>query len=125
MLEAEITDTVLQWFKSLDYEYMTMHVILCYGLYFSNNWKWVWKFYSPVRKLGVSKAVWILGAVLGIIEVLRFMPYIITGKVSYQKIFDILYTYLVVQVFVEHLVIALNKYLGFFKNNIKKNEIRS
>ena len=50
------------------------------------------------------------------------MPYIVIGKVSYQKIFDILYTYLVVQVFVEHLVIALNKYLGFFKNNIKKHE---
>lgn len=117
MLEHEISDTVLKWFKDLDYEYMIMHIILCYGLYHSNNFKWVWNYYSPVKKKGISTAVWTLGAFLGLLEIIRFMPYIISGQISYQKIFDILYTYLVVQVFVEPLVIAVHKYLGFFSKN--------
>ena len=70
-----ITDTVLEWFQTLDYEYMVLHIIICYGLYYSKNLRWIVERFSPIRKKGISKAVWLTGGVLAALEIIRFFTF--------------------------------------------------
>jgi len=110
-----ITDTVLEWFQTLDYEYMVLHIAVCYGLYYSNNLKWIVQRFSPVRKKGITKAVWVVGGILALLEIIRFFPYIGDGAVSYQKFISIIHSYIVIQVFVEPIVITIHKWLSMFQ----------
>jgi hypothetical protein len=116
-----ITDTVLEWFQGLDYEYMVLHIIVCYGLYYSDNLRWIVEYFSPVRRKGISKAVWLVGGVLAVIEMARFFPFVGDGGLDHQKFISILHSYVVVQVFVEPIVSTVNNWLKVFKktaNNI-------
>jgi hypothetical protein len=114
-----VTDTVLEWFQNLDYEYMVLHIIICYGLYYSKNLKWIVELYSPIRKKGISKAVWLIGGVLAILEMLRFIPVIIEHNLSVTMTVDrfvaILHSYVVIQVFVEPIVNTIHKWVTMFK----------
>jgi hypothetical protein len=110
-----LTDTVLEWLQTLDYEYMVLHIIVCYGLYYSENMKWIVAYFSPVRKKGVSKAVWLIGLFLMALEIFRFLPYIGEGGLSTQKIISIIHSYIVIQVFVEPIVSTVNKWLNVFR----------
>ena len=116
-----ITDTVLEWFQNLDYEYMVLHIIVCYGLYYSDNLKWIVEKYSPVRKKGVSKAVWLVGGILAVIEAIRFLPYIVAGVVTVadatETFISIFHSYVVVQVFVEPIVKTVHKWLKIFQKD--------
>ena len=55
MLTPEVTDTVVEWFANLDYEYMVLHVIICYGLYYADNLRWIVEYFSPIKKKGIPK----------------------------------------------------------------------
>ena len=114
-----VTDTVSEWFQNLDYEYMVLHIMICYGLYYSKNLKWIVEIYSPIRSKGISKAVWLIGGVLAIMEMLRFVPVIIehdlTITMAVDKFTSILHSYVVIQVFVEPIVNALHKWVTMFK----------
>jgi hypothetical protein len=114
-----VTDTVSEWFQNLDYEYMVLHIIICYGLYYSKNLKWIVEIYSPVRSKGISKAVWLIGGILAVLEMLRFVPVIIehdlTFTMSVDKFVSIFHSYVVIQVFVEPIVNTLHKWVTMFK----------
>lgn len=114
-----VTDTVLEWFQNLDYEYMVLHIIICYGLYYSKNLRWIVELYSPIRKKGISKAVWLIGGVLAILEMLRFIPVIIEHNLSVTMTVDrfvaILHSYVVIQVFVEPIVNTIHKWVTMFR----------
>jgi len=123
-----LTDTVLEWFQNLDYEYMILHIIICYGLYYSKNLKWIVEWFSPVRKKGISKSVWLVGGILAILEMLRFLPYSIEHSMSIsvviEKMVAIIHSYIVIQVFVEPIVNSLHKWMLMFRrstNNIVDN----
>lgn len=120
MISPEIlTDTISEWFSNLSYEYMILHIVVCYGLYYSDNLRWIVERFSPIRKKGISKAVWLSGGLLALIEIIRFIPFAIEGSLSYtsivDKIISILHSYIVIQVFVEPIVNLANKWLGIFK----------
>lgn len=108
-MNQELQDTVLQWFQGLDYEYMVLHIIVCYGLYYSSNMQWIVQAFSPVRKKGRSKAVWVFGGVLAVVEMVRFMPYLGDGGLDHQKFISIFHSYVVIQVFVETIVTKVHK----------------
>jgi hypothetical protein len=114
-----VTDTVSEWFQNLDYEYMVLHIIICYGLYFSKNLRWIVEIYSPIRSKGISKAVWLIGGILALLEMLRFVPVIIehdlTVTMAVDKFVSILHSYVVIQVFVEPIVNTLHKWVTMFK----------
>jgi len=110
-----ITDTVLEWFQALDYEFMILHLVVCYGLYYSDNMKWIVEYFSPVRRKGRSRAIWLVGGFLAVLEVLRFIPFIGEGGLDHQKFFSILHSYIVVQVFVDPIVATAKKWLDMFK----------
>jgi hypothetical protein len=114
-----VTDTVSEWFQNLDYEYMVLHIMVCYGLYYSKNLKWIVEIYSPIRSKGISKAVWLIGGILAIMEMLRFIPVIIehdlTVTMAVDKFVSILHSYVVIQVFVEPIVNTLHKWVTMFK----------
>lgn len=114
-----LTDTVLEWFQNLNYEYMILHIIICYGLYYSKNMGWIVQRFSPVRKKGISRGVWLTGGLLALIELIRFAPYAIETGMSYtesiDKIISIFHSYVVVQVFVDPIVQAAHKWIGVFK----------
>lgn len=110
-----LTDTVIEWFSNLDYEFMVLHIIVCYGLYYSNNLKWVVERFSPVRKKGLSKAVWVVGGVLAIMEIGRFLPYMGDDDLIIQKIVSIVHSYIVVQVFVEYIVKFVHNWIKILK----------
>jgi hypothetical protein len=114
-----VTDTVSEWFQNLDYEYMVLHVMICYGLYYSKNLRWVVEIYSPIRSKGISKAVWLIGSILAVMEMLRFVPVIIehdlTFTMAVDKFVSILHSYVVIQVFVEPMVNTLHKWVTMFK----------
>ena len=114
-----LTDTVIEWLDSLDYEYMLLHVVVCYGLYYSQNLKWIVEYFSPVRRKGVSKAVWLVGGVLALIEVGRFIPHIDSGELLAQKIFSIVHSYILIQVFVEYIVEFVHKWIGVIRKSSK------
>ena len=116
-----LTDTVIEWLGALDYEYMLLHVIVCYGLYYSDNLKWIVEYFSPVRRKGRSKAVWLVGGILAVIEIIRFTPHFGEGELL-AKIFSIIHSYLVVQVFVEPIVVFVNKWVGIIKKSTQKND---
>jgi hypothetical protein len=114
-----VTDTVSEWFQNLDYEYMVLHIMICYGLYYSKNLKWIVEIYSPIRSKGISKAVWLIGGILAILEMLRFIPVIIehdlTVTMAVDKFTSILHSYVVIQVFVEPIVNTIHKWVTMFK----------
>lgn len=114
-----VTDTVSEWFQNLDYEYMVLHIMICYGLYYSKNLKWIVEIYSPIRSKGISKAVWLIGGVLAIMEMLRYIPVIVEHDISLtmaiEKFTSILHSYVVIQVFVEPIVNTLHKWVTMFK----------
>lgn len=113
-----ITDTVSEWLETLDYEYMLLHTIICYGLYYSSNLRWIIERFSPVRKKGISKAVWTVGGVLAILEILRFIPYMETTEDVVQRIVSIVHSYVMIQVFVEPITTSVNNWLAiFFKSS--------
>ena len=76
----------------------------------------------------MAPTVWVIGGVLAIMEVLRFIPVMIENDHSYSMIMDkfisILHSYVVIQVFVEPIVKAIHKWLGMFSkaNNIGESE---
>jgi hypothetical protein len=116
-----LTDTVIEWLDSLDYEYMLLHVVVCYGLYYSQNLRWIVEYFSPVRRKGISKAVWLVGGVLALIEVGRFIPHIESGELLTQKIFSILHSYILIQVFVEYIVEFVHKWIGVIRKSAKRD----
>jgi len=109
-----LTDTIIEWVSNLDYEYMLLHIAVCYGLYYSDNLRWIVEYFSPVRKKGRSKAVWFVGGVLAVIEIARFYPHFGHGELP-DKIFSIIHSYLVVQVFVEPIVVFVHKWVEKFR----------
>ena len=114
-----VTDTVSEWFQNLDYEYMVLHIMICYGLYYSKNLRWIVEIYSPIRSKGISKAVWLIGGILAVMEMLRFVPVIIehdlTVTMAVDKFTSILHSYVVIQVFVEPIVNTIHKWVTMFK----------
>jgi hypothetical protein len=122
MIDSEIlTDTISEWLQNLSYEYMILHVLVCYGLYYSDNLRWIVERFSPVRRKGVSKAVWLSGGVLALLEVIRFIPYAIESSLTYTLIVDkfisIVHSYIVIQVFVEPIVNNVHKWIGILRKS--------
>ena len=120
MLDSDVlTDTISEWITNLSFEYMILHIIVCYGLYHSDNLRWIVEYFSPIKKKGVSKAVWLSGGVLALIEIIRFIPFAIETHMDYTHIVDkfisIIHSYVVIQVFVEPIVNLVHKWLGVFK----------
>lgn len=110
-----ITNTVFEWVQSLDYEYMLIHTIVSYGLYFSPNMEWISK-----KLGGIPYSIWKVGAYLAIIEVIRIIPFIYDNNGDYfaavtQKIVSILHSYLLIQVFVEDIVNSVNNWVGLIR----------
>jgi hypothetical protein len=120
-----VTDTVSEWFQNLDYEYMVLHIMICYGLYYSKNLKWIVEIYSPIRSKGISKAVWLIGGILAVLEMLRFVPVIIehhlTVTMTVDKFTSIIHSYVVIQVFVEPIVSTLHRWVTLFKKTTEEN----
>jgi hypothetical protein len=120
-----VTDTVSEWFQNLDYEYMVLHIMICYGLYYSKNLRWIVEIYSPIRSKGISKAVWLIGGILAVLEMLRFVPVIIehdlTVTMAVDKFTSILHSYVVIQVFVEPIVNTIHKWVTMFKKVTDKS----
>jgi len=114
-----VTDTVFEWFQNLDYEYMVLHIIICYGLYYSKNLRWIVEIFSPIRNKGISKAIWLIGGILAVMEMLRFAPIIvehdITITMAINRFVSILHSYVVIQVFVEPIVMSIHKWINLFK----------
>jgi len=115
MSHEELTSTVLEWFAALNYEYMILHIIVCYGLYYSENLRWISLWYSPIRKQGRSKAIWLIGAVLALIEIIEYFPWIGTGSINYKIIVNLLHSYIVIQVFVEPIVLKIHNLVTLLK----------
>lgn len=119
-----LTDTVVEWFTTLNYEYMLLHIIICYGLYYSKNMGWIVQIFSPIRKKGISRGVWLAGGLLAIIEIVRFGAFALESGMSYTQAVDnfisIFHSYVVVQVFVDPIVKFVHKWLQVFQkdNNI-------
>lgn len=107
-----LIEGVVDWFSNLDYEYMTLHTIACYGLYYSKNLKWIKKMIGSLQR-----SIWIIGIILGIIEIIRFVPFFDSEK-DIQKIVSVFHSFLLIQVFVEDLVKFVNNLvIGFRKKS--------
>lgn len=120
MIDPEIlTDTITEWFGNLSFEYMILHIIVCYGLYYSDNLRWIVEYFSPIKKKGVSRAVWLSGGVLAMIEIVRFIPFSIEAGLTYtaivDKVISIIHSYVVIQVFVEPIVNTVYKWLNMVR----------
>jgi len=112
MNEDVIVDTIAEWFTTLNYQYMILHVIVCYGVYYSENMRWIVEHFSPVRKKGRTRAVWLVGGVLALIEMIKFLPHASQHDMyDYQKFISIFHSYIVVQVFVDPIVTKVHKWL--------------
>ena len=116
MLTPEvITDTIFDWIQSLDYEYMLLHSIVSYGLFYSKNMSWLNK-----KMGGLPYSVWKIGAILALIEVARIIPFIDPNMEHYtpalvQKCVSIFHSYIVIQVFVEDIVKLVKKWFELFR----------
>ena len=113
----DLSEGVYQWVEELDYEYMILHVIVCYGLYYSKNMQWINQYFSPVKKKGRSRSVWFVGALLALIEMIKYLPFIGEGTLSYQKMIAIFHSYVVIQVFVDPIVTQFHKWLSLIRND--------
>ena len=124
MNQDQLTSTVLEWFEALNYEYMILHIIVCYGLYYSDNLSWIALKYSPIHKKGRSKAVWFIGVLLAVVEIIKYIPWIGNGKLSYKVFVNLLHSYIVIQVFVEPIVIKIHNLVTLLKKEegVKKKK---
>ena len=112
----------MEWVNNLDYEYMLLHVMVCYGLYYSDNLKWIVEYFSPVRKKGRSKAVWLVGGILALIEIIRFLPHFGHDGELLNKVFSIIHSYLLIQVFVEPIVMFVHRWVDRLKRTVYKDD---
>lgn len=100
---------------------MVLHTVFCYGLYYSKNLSWIVEYFSPIRKKGISKAIWVCGGILALMEIGRFVPSMIennyTLAMTVDKLMSVTHSYLVIQVFVEPIVTTAHRYLTIFKRN--------
>jgi hypothetical protein len=124
MVDPEIlTDTIVEWFATLNYEYMLLHIIICYGLYYSKNMSWIVQRFSPVRKKGIARGVWLTGGFLALMEVLRFVPLAwensIGITVCVDKVISIFHSYILIQVFVDPIVNAVHRWLEILHKTSK------
>jgi hypothetical protein len=105
---------------------MVVQTLVCYGLYYSKNWEWINLWFAPVRKKGRSRAVWLLGLVLAIMEIIRYLPYIGNGKISSEVILSIFHSYLLIQVFVDTIVNKVHDWVNLLKkvngNSSRENQ---
>jgi len=107
-----VTDTIVEWFNTLDYEYMLLHVMLCYGLYYSNNMQWI------VKKFGSRvNAVWWVGGIIGTLEIIRFLPWFRVDEIGIdvQQVVSIFHSYLLIQVFVDDIVQTVHSWFMLLK----------
>lgn len=111
-----ITDTIMEWLQSLDYEYMLLHIMISYGLYYSKNMKWV-----SDKLGGLPYSIWIVGGILALIEIGRFLPFIEGGGAAavVQKFVSIFHSYILIQVFVEDIVKTVHKWVDIFRRKEK------
>ncbi len=110
-----VTDTVIEWFQNLNYEYMILHVIVCYGLYYSDNMRWIVEWFSPIRKKGRSRAVWLVGGVLALLEIARYLPFVGEGGLTVDIYLSVIHSYIVIQVFVDPIVSTVHRWFLMFK----------
>ena len=79
---------------------------------------WINQWFSPIRKKGISRGVWLIGGILAVFEIIRYIPYAIQHDISISasvdNIISILHSYVVVQVFVDPIVSAVHKWLKVF-----------
>ena len=116
-----VTDTVIEWFQNLNYEYMILHVIVCYGLYYSANMRWIVEWFSPVRKKGRSRAVWLVGGVLALLEIARYLPFVGEGGLTVDIYLSVIHSYIVIQVFVDPIVSTVHRWFLLFKKTTDDN----
>jgi hypothetical protein len=91
---------------------MLLHIIICYGLYHSQNLRWIVEFYSPIKKKGISKAVWLTGGFLAALEIIRLIPQMTSLQVAIEHLLRIIHSYIVIQVFVEPIVMTVHTWLN-------------
>lgn len=118
-----LIDSVMEWVNNLDYEYMLLHVMVCYGLYYSDNLRWIVEYFSPVRKKGRSKAVWLVGGILAAIEIARFYPHFGHDGELIAKVFSVIHSYLVIQVFVEPIVVFVHRWVVKFRKTTRIDDL--
>lgn len=84
---------------------------------------WIVQKFSPVRKKGISRGVWLTGGFLAIIEIIRFIPYAYEVGMSYTELTDVVisifHSYIVVQVFVDSMVKFIHKWIDVLRNTKK------
>lgn len=117
-----ITDTISEWIESLDYEYMLLHTMISYGIYYSSNMEWISKKFG-----GTPYSVWKIGGILAIIEIGRIIPFIDPTTSDYipsivQKFVSILHSYILIQVFVEDIVRSVHRWVYLFRKARDNNE---
>ena len=85
---------------------------------------WIVQRFSPIKKKGISRGVWLAGGMLALLEVLRFVPFAIENSVSItesvDKVISIFHSYILIQVFVDPIVIFLHKWIDVLHNTTKK-----
>ena len=84
---------------------------------------WIVQRFSPVRKKGISRGVWLAGGFLALMEVLRFIPFAWENSVSMtlcvDKVISIFHSYILIQVFVDPIVNAVHRWLEILHKTSK------
>jgi len=106
-----IKNTILTWFESLDHEYMLLLIAVTWGIYRSNNMKWL------VDKMGGKiPATWKMGIYLAMMEMVRNAPIPNWYGEIIRGIIIVLESFLIMMVSVEHIVAKINEYLKVLKH---------
>jgi len=79
---------------------------------------WLVQWFSPIRKKGISRGVWLIGGILALFEIIRFLPFAYQSGMSVtmavDNIISIIHSYIVIQVFVDPIVSSVHKWLKVF-----------
>ena len=85
---------------------------------------WIVQRFSPVRKKGIARGVWLTGGFLALMEVLRFVPLAwensIGITVCVDKVISIFHSYILIQVFVDPIVNAVHRWITVLHTPVKK-----
>jgi type IV secretory pathway VirB2 component (pilin) len=116
MPQELISQTITDWITGLNYQYMAVVVIICYGIKWKDNMKWI-----SSRIGGETRTKWMVGILVALTEVISTFEFLGGHGVDLNTFILLFHSYLIVMIFCDDIVNKLHDWIVFMTKKGDKN----